>query len=76
MWENNKKRETLAYNIIRKRFTSEDEYDELCDSLYQYMDSYMNGYMFDAGMFMDEVENLIGIRGHEVVIDYIIKNYP
>lgn len=64
-------RDVLAFELITKKYNN--EYDELCDSLYNYMKSYIEGYIFDIGLFKDEIENLIGIRKHEEIIQYIIN---
>ena len=70
-----KAEDIIAYKLITKRFIDKErEYDELCDSLFHYMQVYIIG-SFDVILFADEVENLIGIRKHREIVDYIIKNY-
>lgn len=61
------------YKEIKNVFETED-YNELVDVLYHYMESYITGRIFDVGLFRDECENLIGIRDHEDIIE-IIKQY-
>lgn len=66
-------KEELAYKLSYKKYTN--DYDELSDSMFHYMKAYKNNIMLDKELFRDEIENLIGIRGHEDIIDYIIKKY-
>ena len=49
------------------------EYNELYDALYYYMLTYIDDCLIDNYMFRDEVENLIGIRNHEEIVDYILN---
>ena len=63
------KRDQKAMKIIEKLM--KEEPDELIDSLYHYMKAYMNN-SFDRILFQDEIENLIGIRNHIDIINYII----
>ena len=48
------------------------EYNELYDVLYNYMLTYLNGPEIDNYLFLDEVENLTGIRNHDAIVDYIL----
>ena len=48
------------------------EYNELYDALYHYMLTYLNGPEIDNYMFLDEVENYIGTRNHNAIVDYIL----
>lgn len=48
------------------------EYNELYDVLYNYMLTYLNGPEIDNYLFLDEVENLTGMRNHDAIIDYIL----
>ena len=68
-----KDEELYYYHEIKKEFETE-EYNELVDILFHYMEAYVNGWWMDAGLFQDECENLIGIRKHEDMIE-IIKQY-
>lgn len=65
-----KEREILAYAKVNLEYTK--NYDEITDSLYMYMKAYINGSKMEATMFMDEVENLIGLNNHEEIINYIL----
>ena len=73
--ELNQSKEELAYILIYKRFNNTDDYDELCDALYHYMEAYLKGFNFDVSMFADEIENLADIRNHTDIINYILKYY-
>lgn len=63
-------KERLAFGKI-EFICEEREYYEIADALYSYMKAYKEGYMFDAGIFEDEIENYLGIRGHENIVNYI-----
>lgn len=49
----------------------EEDYDELIDDLYHYMNAYINDIRLDIIMCADCIENLLGIREHEEIISYI-----
>lgn len=59
-----------AYQQIKEELTK--EYDELTESIFLYMESYIKGNMLETQMFMDEIENIIGISDHNVLINYIL----
>lgn len=65
-------REIEAFNYVKDKF--ENEYDELYDALYYYMLTYLEDKKMDNYLFKDEIENLIGIRAHEDIIEYILKS--
>ena len=50
------------------------DYNELYDALYHYMLTYLNGPDIDNYMFLDEVENYIGTRNHNDIVDYILNS--
>jgi L-rhamnose mutarotase len=51
----------------------EREYNELYEALYYYMLTYIDECLIDNYLFRDEVENLIGLRNHEDIVDYILN---
>lgn len=64
--------EMKVYKIIEEKYMN--NYDELVDSLYHYMKYYLiDRTCIDVCMFQDEIENLIGIRNHEDIMNYILK---
>lgn len=68
---NNNTRDMQAYMQVRLEYT-ENEYDELTDSLYSYMTAYINGNNLETTMLLDEIENIIGLSTHEDVINFIL----
>lgn len=68
---NNSTRDMQAYMQVRLEYT-ENEYDELTDSLYSYMTAYINGNNLETTMLLDEIENIIGLSTHEDVINFIL----
>lgn len=68
---NNESKEVLAFKHIKNKY--DNEYDELYDALYYYMLTYLSEEYMDNYLFKDEVENLIGIRKHEDIVDYILN---
>lgn len=67
----NNTRDMQAYMQVRLEYT-ENEYDELTDSLYSYMTAYINGNNLETTMLLDEIENIIGLSTHEDVINFIL----
>lgn len=67
----NNTRDMQAYMQVRLEYT-ENEYDELTDSLYSYMTAYINGNNLETTMLLDEIENIIGLNTHEDVINFIL----
>ena len=66
-------REVTAFNVLKNKL--EEEYDELYDAMYHYIELYLKASMytvFDMVLYVDEIENLIGIREHEKIVDYIL----
>jgi hypothetical protein len=59
----------LALQVTKEK----RHFDELYDTLYNYMKVYMEGNNFDICLFRDEIENYLGIRDHEDIIKYILK---
>lgn len=64
------KKDVLAFKLIKEKF--ENDYNELNDTLYHYMITYFEGGI-EHCLFKDEVENLLGIRDHEIVVEYILN---
>lgn len=67
--KNPKQDEYALYYTLQRLY--EVGYDELIDELYHYMKAYINDLKIDAYMHADCIENLIGIREHEDIIEYI-----
>lgn len=68
---NSSMRDMQAYMQVRLEYT-ENEYDELTDSLYTYMTAYIKGNNLETTMLLDEIENIIGLSTHEDVINFIL----
>jgi hypothetical protein len=51
------------------------EYDELTDELYHYFKALIDDKHFEAYMYADLIENLIGIRDLEDIVKYVVNNY-
>ena len=62
-----------AFRIIDTAFSRIGEYREDYDVLYHYMKSYIAGPTAETCMFLDEVENLIGLNNHRSIVDYIVN---
>ncbi len=62
----------LAFQRAKNIYRGSD-YNELYDALYHYMLTYLNGPDADNYMFLDEVENYIGTRNHNAIVDYILN---
>lgn len=62
--------EQQAYLQAKEEYMT--TYDELSESMFRYMELYINGNMFEAQMLMDEIENIIGISNHNELLDYIM----
>lgn len=63
-------RDIQAFTKVRLEYT--ESYDELTESMFQYMNSYMNGSKMESLMFLDEIENILGINSHEEIINFIL----
>lgn len=50
-------------------------HDEIYDALYHYMQAIENDWKFDVALYTDEIENLMGIRDHASIIEYIVDSY-
>lgn len=50
-------------------------YDELTDELYCYFQSLIDDRRFDAYIHTDCIENILNIREHEDIVNYVIDNY-
>lgn len=50
-------------------------YDELTDDLFRYFKAVMRGLKFDAYMYADCIENILGVREHADLVKYVIDNY-
>lgn len=69
---NTNNNEMLAYIIIKEAYDNDS--DELVDSLYHYMHSHLFEDGMDMILYGDEIENYLGFRGIQNVVNYIIKN--
>ena len=58
-----------SYIFIKKIY--EEEYNELYDSLYYYMLTYLEDDKMENYLFRDEIENYTGLREHVEIIRYI-----
>ena len=63
-------RDIQAFTKVRLEYT--ESYDELTESMFQYMNSYINGSKMESLMFLDEIENILGINSHEEIINFIL----
>lgn len=67
------KEEELLF-LLKKEL--EKEYNELYDAVYNYLIVYMHDktHTLDIILYKDEIENLIGIREHTNIINYVLNN--
>lgn len=67
------KEEELLF-LLKKEL--EKEYNELYDAVYNYLIVYMHNktHILDIILYKDEIENLIGIREHTNIINYVLNN--
>ena len=65
------KEELTAFKIIKEKKAK--EYNELYDSLYYYMLTYLEDDKMENYLFKDEIENYTGLREHSEIIKYILK---
>lgn len=63
--------ESIAYNKILKEYTLEP--DELNEVLLLYMRSYKEGSKALMQLYLDEIENIIGLNNHKEIINFILK---
>lgn len=63
--------ESIAYNKILKEYTLEP--DELNEVLLLYMRSYKEGSKTLTQLYLDEIENIIGLNNHKEIINFILK---
>ena len=63
--------ESIAYNKILKEYTLEP--DELNEVLLLYMRSYKEGSKTLTQLYLDEIENIIGLSNHKEIIKFILK---
>lgn len=63
------KQDYETYYAIQEEY--DIEYNELIDDLYHYMEAYINKRITDVTIFADCIENMLGIRKHEEIINYI-----
>ena len=52
-----------------------ESYDELTDDLFRYFRAIMRGLKFDAYIYADCIENILGVREHADLVKYVIENY-
>jgi hypothetical protein len=64
-------KELEAFRKIALKY--KNDYNELYDSLYQYMKTYYKDDFISNYDYKDEIENLLGIREHDDIVNYIIK---
>lgn len=63
--------ESIAYDKILKEYTLEP--DELNEVLLLYMRSYKEGSKTLTQLYLDEIENIIGLNNHKEIINFILK---
>ena len=63
--------ESIAYNKILKEYTLEP--DELNEVLLLYIRSYKEGSKTLTQLYLDEIENIIGLNNHKEIINFILK---
>lgn len=63
--------ESISYNKILKEYTLEP--DELNEVLLLYMRSYKEGSKALTQLYLDEIENIIGLNNHKEIINFILK---
>ena len=51
------------------------EYDELTDELYHYFKALIHDRYLEAFIHADLIENLIGIRDNDDIVQYVLKYY-
>lgn len=71
--KNYRSKDITAHKLSYKKYMN--DYDELSDSMFHYMNAYIKGISLDMELFKDEIENLLGIREHKDIIEFIIKEY-
>ena len=64
-------KELEAFRKIALKY--KNDYNELYDILYKYMKTYYKDDFISNYEYKDEIENLLGIREHDVIVNYIIK---
>lgn len=69
--ESGTKEELVAFKLIKEKM--DKEYNELYDSLYYYMLTYLEDDKMENYLFKDEIENYTGLREHAEIIKYILK---
>jgi hypothetical protein len=67
--------EEYCYRITKAHFCSETQYNEITDILYNYFKARREDRLFDAYLYVDEFENITGLREHDDIINYVINNY-
>lgn len=63
--------ESIAYDKVLKEFTLDP--DELNEVLVLYMKAYREQSKTLAQIYLDEIENIIGLNNHKEIIQYILK---
>lgn len=63
--------ESIAYDKVLKEFTLDP--DELNEVLVLYMKSYIGQSKTLTKLYLDEIENIIGLNNHQKIINYILK---
>jgi hypothetical protein len=63
------------YYYLKMKEYYEKQNDELIDSLYHYFKALIEEYPFDIVLFKDEIHNLIGLKEHDEIIEFIMANY-
>lgn len=70
-----KNEEQIAFERLEELYLNGEMYNETIDAIYNYLKSIKCGYTFDVGLFVDEIENYLGIRNHKDIMEYIYKKY-
>lgn len=57
--------------FVKAGINYRDNVNELNEAIFMYMESCMLGNEIDKEIYLDEIENLIGVREHEKIIKII-----
>ena len=63
--------ESIAYDKVLKEFTLYP--DELNEVIVLYMKAYREQSKTLTQLYLDEIENIIGLNNHKEIIHYILK---
>ena len=62
-----------CYNILKTELSK--CYDELTDDLCRYFKAIIKDCRFDAYIYADCIENVLCIRNHKDIVNYVLENY-